>query len=155
MATDPQNTQDSTSESSCKTQEIPPEELQLFHEFQAYVRSIYVAASDGAIQSLQKACNDLNKEIASLSATVEHGRDSYKDMFKPAVEHFQKSSEAMLKEHNDSAKAREARISEIAQKTINECERLLDNKIKRLQTLFVSCFAILAILAITLLLYKK
>jgi hypothetical protein len=65
-----------------------PEEEELFREFQSYVRSIYVAASDGAMQNLQAGTNELRREVERLEQTVREGRENYVTLFDPAVAKF-------------------------------------------------------------------
>ena len=75
---------------------VPPEEEELFKEFQSYVRSIYVAASSSAIDSINDASSKLKSEIQKMDATVRDSRDNYREMFTPALKKFEASSENAL-----------------------------------------------------------
>lgn len=76
---------------------VPPEEEAVFEEFQAYVRSIYLAASDGAIQSIGDAASELRNEVRNLCGAVNESRNSYLEMFSPAVTRFEQSAGEALK----------------------------------------------------------
>jgi len=88
----------SDSTTNTVSQAIPPEEEELFKEFQSYVRSIYTAASDGAIQTLTDATEELRRQVNRLDETVSQSREGYLDMFLPAVERFEASAnDAMVR----------------------------------------------------------
>jgi hypothetical protein len=75
---------------------VPPEEEELFKEFQSYVRSIYIAASGEAIKSITDATQQLRNDVRKLSETVQESRESYLEMFAPALANFVESSENTL-----------------------------------------------------------
>ncbi len=86
---------------------VPPEEEELFREFEAYVRSIYAAATAGAVEALQtraneveqqlrNAADDLKAQTAELADTVARSRDSYADLFAPAIARMETSTQALV-----------------------------------------------------------
>lgn len=78
--------------------DVPPEEEELFKEFQSYVRTIYMAATDGAVQSLQQATKGLRGEVAELQLVVRESRQDFITLFDPAVRNFDSAAGRVLKE---------------------------------------------------------
>lgn len=60
--------------------------MELFREFEAYVRSIYVAATAGAVSALEKKAADLGGETQRLQEVVQRSRENYAALFDPAVQ---------------------------------------------------------------------
>ncbi|NLI00887.1 MAG: hypothetical protein GX446_15500 [Chthonomonadales bacterium] len=77
-------------------EQIPPEEEELFREFQAYVRSVYGAATSGAIDVLDQHASALGAQISKLTQTVEASRAAYTELFAPAVANFEASSQQII-----------------------------------------------------------
>lgn len=91
------------------THDVPPEEEELFKEFQSYVRSIYAAATEGAVQSLQQATEGLRREVIELQKTVSESRQGFVALFDPAVQNFNSATEKAIKEmvHRQEAIAKQ------------------------------------------------
>ena len=83
---------ETTMDSQIGTGQIPPEEEELFREFQAYARSIYTAATDGAVQTLTSATARLKLEVDMLNSIVVQSRENYQQLFEPAVTEFKASA---------------------------------------------------------------
>ncbi len=111
---------------------IPPEEEELFKEFQAYVRSIYTAASDGAIQSLNEATAELRQQVTQLDETVTQSREGYREMFLPAVERFEASAgEALARlasKQEEAARHHWERTSELVKQQAQEHRQQLQHQ---------------------------
>lgn len=139
---------------------IPPEEEELFKEFQAYVRSIYTAASDGAIQSLNEATAELRRQVIHLDETVAQSREGYREMFLPAVERFEVSSgEALARlasKQDEVARLHWEKTSELVRQQAQEhklqlqqqsthFEQSLNNRIKQMTLIILGVMLFLAI----------
>lgn len=139
---------------------IPPEEEEIFKEFQAYVRSIYTAASDGAIQSLKEATAELRRQVTQLDETVAQSREGYREMFLPAVERFEVSSgEALVRlasKQDEVARLHWERTTELVRQQAQEHKLQLQQQSahfeqslkKRLQQMTLIILGVMLVLAI-------
>jgi hypothetical protein len=122
----------SESTTPLNNQAVPPEEEELFKEFQAYVRSIYLAASDGAIQSLNDATTELRSQVKKLDETVTQSRESYSEMFLPAVQRFEESASQTLAtlatKQNEIAGSHWERTTELLKKQAQEHRHTLEQQ---------------------------
>lgn len=99
---------------------IPPEEQELFREFQSYVRSIYTAATSGAVQTLEARTAvmeaRLNEVTNELADTVQKSRDAYADLFAPAIDRLETAVKAALREH---VSRKERELAELSSRMTN------------------------------------
>jgi Fe2+ transport system protein B len=131
-----------TSKSQANSAEIPPEEEELFREFQSYVRSIYTAATDGAVQSLTSATARLKLEVDQLSRVVVQSRDDYQRLFEPAISDFKASAERTLalmsQRQEELTKQQEQRIAEALQQLAQEHQAATKQNADSMSTLVKS-----------------
>jgi len=78
---------------------VPPEEEELFREFEAYVRSVYTAATSGAVQKLEASTDELRTEIGELRTTVSQSRKDYANLFAPAIARMEEAIKTMVQNH--------------------------------------------------------
>lgn len=127
------------SDSQVKSSEVPPEEEELFREFQAYARSIYVAATDGAVQSLTSATVQLRLEVDILNSVVVQSRENYKQLFEPAISEFKASAErtivSMSQRQEEIAKQQDVRITETLRKLSQEHQITTKQSVDAITTL--------------------
>jgi len=138
---------------------VPPEEEELFKEFESYVRTIYMAATDGAVQSLQQATEGLRDQVAELQSTVRESRQDFITFFDPAVQNFNASTEktlqAMTQRQELIAKQQEERFEQALRKLSDEHRTLaktqadshilIEVKSKRLMSLLIAALCLLVV----------
>lgn len=139
---EPTDTHLATAEPQLKSAEIPPEEEELFREFQAYARSIYTAATDGAVQSLTSATARLKLEVDQLNSVVVQSRENYQQLFEPAISEFKASAERTLilmsQRQEELSKQQDQRIAEALQKLAQEHKAATQQNAESMTTLVKS-----------------
>ena len=139
---EPTDTRPVITETSVKSAEIPPEEEELFREFQAYTRSIYIAATDGAVQSLISTTAQLKLEVDQLNNVVVQSRENYQQLFEPAILEFKSSAEltliSMSHRQEELSKLQEQRIAEALQKLAQEHQEVTKQNADAMTTLVKS-----------------
>lgn len=140
--------------------DVPPEEEELFREFQSYVRTIYMAATDGAVQSLQQATEGLRNQVAELQATVKESRQDFITLFDPAVQSFNASTEttlqAMTQRQELISKQQEERFEQALRKLTDEHRALaktqsdsysvlVESSSKMLKSLLIAALCLLVV----------
>jgi len=108
-------------ENTLQDESIPPEEQELFREFQSYVRSIYTAATSGAVQVLEAKAGAIEARLAEvtdeLAETVTNSREAYADLFAPSIERLEQATASTLQEHVSRSERELARLSSRLTKT--------------------------------------
>lgn len=118
---------------------LSPEEAELFKEFEGYVRSIYVAATQGATAQVERSAAAIEATVNSLTATftaasqhsharlqeqidlltktVSASRDAYADLFAPAIARFDDGSSTSAERFVAQTESAVTSLSETLAKT--------------------------------------
>jgi len=115
--------------STLTEEQIPPEEEELFREFQAYVRSVYGAATSGAIEALDQQTGELAEQIRKLAKTVEMSRAAYQELFAPSVASFEAAGRQVVADLDSNTKTALASVRKETEAAVMRRFEVLEQRV--------------------------